>query len=122
MLPITVSNEKEKSLCPIRNVLANISGKWQILILLSLEDGSLRFSAVKRAVGDITQRVLTENLRSLERDGYLTRTVKPGPPIEVSYELTRLGNSLIPVLKPLVAWASDNFKAVTTARKKYDKH
>ncbi|GJM02791.1 MAG: transcriptional regulator [Rhodomicrobium sp.] len=120
MLPITVTNEKEKSLCPIRNVLANISGKWQMLILLSLEDGSLRFSAVKRAVGDITQRVLTENLRSLERDGYLTRTVRPGPPIEVSYELTPLGTALIPVLKPLVSWASENFNAVISARKTYD--
>lgn len=120
MLPITATNEIEKTLCPVRNVLANVSGKWQTLILLSLEDGPLRFSAIKRTVGDITQRVLTENLRMLERDGYLTRTVKPGPPIEVSYELTKLGFSLVEKIKPVVIWASNNYDKIVKSRKLYD--
>ena len=120
MLQITVTTKEEGGLCPIRNVLAKVSGKWQSLILLSLEDGPLRFSAIKRMVGDITQRVLTENLRSLERDGYLTRTVKPGPPVEVSYELTPLGVELVEVLKPLVLWASSSFNTVMESRAEYD--
>lgn len=120
MLQITVTNDDEKALCPIRNVLAKINGKWQPLIVLSLEDGSLRFSGVKRAIGDVTQRVLTENLRSLERDGYLNRTVRPGPPVEVYYELTPLGFSLLEVLKPLVIWAGKSFPEVMAARKEFD--
>lgn len=121
MLNVTARTEEEREACPIRNVLARINGKWQILILLALEDGSLRFAAIKRVVGDITQRVLTENLRSLERDGYLTRTVKPGPPVQVSYELTELGRSLLGVLKPLVLWAGDNAPTVVEARSRYDR-
>lgn len=120
MLQITVTNENEKALCPIRNVLAKINGKWQPLILLSLEDGPLRFSGVKRAIGDVTQRVLTENLRSLQRDGYLSRTVNAGPPVEVHYELTPLGQSLLDVMKPLVLWAGEKFPEVAAARDRFD--
>jgi DNA-binding HxlR family transcriptional regulator len=120
MLQITVTTDEESGLCPIRNVLARITGKWQSLILLSLEDGALRFSEVKRTVGDITQRVLTQNLRSLERDGFLTRTVKPGPPVEVSYELTSRGVTLVNVMKPLVLWAEDIFASVKNSRADYD--
>lgn len=121
MLPVTANNKLEAALCPIRNVLAYINGKWQVLILLSLEDGPLRFGALKRTVGDITQRVLTENLRSLERDGYLTRTVDGGPPVAVSYALTPLGQSLVEQLKSLVDWACGSFKQVTKSRTEYEK-
>jgi len=64
--------------------------------------------------------VLTENLRSLERDGYLTRAVKPGPPVEVSYELNELGETLVEALKPLEAWAARSYPAVKKARAAYD--
>lgn len=117
MLQITVTSEDESGLCPIRNVLAPVMGKWSSLILLALEDGPLRFSAVKRTIGDITQRVLTENLRTLERDTYVTRTVIPGPPVEVHYELTEMGVSLVERLKPLVAWAADHYDTVIAARR-----
>lgn len=120
MFPITANTKEEKALCPIRNVLANINGKWQPLILLSLEDGPQRFGAIKRLVGDITQRVLTENLRSLQRDGHLTRTVLPGPPLAVMYELTELGFSLVSAMQPLLDWASDSYPAVRAARQEYD--
>ena len=120
MLPITITPEDDSGLCPVRAVLASVSGKWQSLILRSLEDGALRFSAVKRAIGDITQRVLTENLRSLERDGYLTRSVDAGPPVAVSYELTDLGRSLVEVYKPLVLWAAEHIGTVKDARARYD--
>ena len=121
MLPVTANNKSEAALCPIRNVLAYINGKWQVLILLSLEDGPLRFGALKRTVGDITQRVLTENLRSLERDGYLSRTVDGGPPVAVSYALTPMGQSLVEQLKSLVDWACESFKQVTKSRAEYEK-
>ncbi len=121
MLQITVTTDEESGLCPIRNVLAKITGKWQSLILFSLEDGALRFSAVKRTIGDITQRVLTENLRSLEADGLITRTVDPGPPVAVSYELTALGRNLIEALKPLTLWAEKNFDVVMKSRSNFNK-
>lgn len=120
MLPITVTTDEQSGLCPVRNVLVYVSGKWQSLILLSLEDGPLRFNAIKRMVGDITQRVLTENLRSLERDGHIIRTVHPGPPLAVSYHLTPLGEQLIEVWKPVVFWAVDSFDEVMDARREYD--
>ena len=120
MLPVTETNKEEGEMCPVRNVLVKVSGKWPCLIILTLEDGAMRFGALKRTIGDISQRVLTENLRSLERDGYLTRTVHSGPPVAVSYELTRLGEDLLGVMKDLVAFASKSFPAVTKARKAYD--
>lgn len=120
MLPVTVLNSEEGQQCPIRNVLANVTGKWKFLIVLALEDGALRFGELKRVIGDVTQRVLTENLRALERDGYLTRTVNPGPPLAVSYELTELGQELMGILKPMVFWAADSFPKVKEARARYD--
>lgn len=121
MLRITVTSDEEGGLCPVRNVLANVTGKWSSLVLLSLEDGPLRFSQIKRTVGDITQRVLAENLRSLERDGYVTRSVKSGPPVEVSYALTAMGTELVHLLMPLALWAEERFDAVMRNRKAYDR-
>ena len=95
-------------------------GKWRMIIVLALEDGELRFAEVKRAVGDVTQRVLTENLRGLERDGYLTRTVRPGPPLAVSYKLTDRGQVLVQHFKPLVYWARDNIKDVKNSRVEFE--
>jgi len=120
MLQITAMTKEQIATCPIRNVLANVNGKWQPLILLALEDGPLRFAAVKRAIGDITQRVQTQNLRALERDGYLTRTVDPGPPVAVTYALTPLGQSLIGVVKPMVEWAALHQDEIRQARARYD--
>jgi DNA-binding HxlR family transcriptional regulator len=120
MLPITVTTDEESGLCPVRSILATVTGKWSSLILLALEDGPLRFSAIKRMIGDITQRVLTENLRALERDGYLTRLVISGPPVEVHYELTPLGADLLTHFVPLVSWAGEQYDAVQVARRAYD--
>ena len=120
MLPITVTTEAESGLCPVRTILITVMGKWSSLILLALEDGPQRFSAIKRMIGDITQRVLTENLRALERDGYLTRAVVPGPPVEVHYKLTPVGAGLVERFIPLVTWAVEHFETVQTARNAYD--
>ena len=120
MLDIGVANKAEASNCCIRSVLANVTGKWRMLLLLALEDGPMRFGALKRCLGDITQRVLTENLRGLERDGYLTRTVEPGPPVAVSYELSPMGRDFIDVLKPMVFWSHNQMETVKRARSNYD--
>ncbi len=120
MLDIGVASKAEASNCCIRSVLANVTGKWRMLLLFALEDGPMRFGAIKRCLGDITQRVLTENLRGLERDGYITRSVEPGPPVAVFYELTPMGNELMGALKPLVYWSHKQMDIVKSARNAYD--
>jgi DNA-binding HxlR family transcriptional regulator len=120
MLKVTVLTDEDAETCPVRQVLSKVTGKWQILLVLALEDGSLRFGELKRVVGDITQRVLTENLRSLERDGYLTRKVDPGPPIAVHYQLTTMGQGLLGPLKALVGWAAESHAEIRKSREAFD--
>lgn len=121
MLPVTALSKEEAEDCPIRQVLSQVTGKWQTLIVLVLEDGALRFGALRRAIGDVTQRVLTENLRKLERDGYITRSVDPGPPVAVSYALTRLGQELMEHMKSLAIWAAGRHQQVLESRSAYDR-
>ncbi|WP_254437428.1 winged helix-turn-helix transcriptional regulator [Ruegeria arenilitoris] len=92
-----------------------------MIIVLALEDEPKRFGDLKRCIGDVTQSVLTENLRGLQRDGYLTRTVDPGPPVAVSYELTPLGRSLLEILKPLVFWSHEQMDEVRQFRMQFDR-
>lgn len=120
MLPVTALSKGDADNCPVRQVLSQVTGKWQMLIILVLEDGALRFGALKRTVGDVTQRVLTENLRKLERDGYVKREVNPGPPVAVSYELTELGRELLDHLKPFTAWAASRHEVVVQSRTDYE--
>ena len=121
MLPIGVANKAEASNCSIRSVLSNVTGKWRMIIILALEDEPKRFGDLKRCIGDVTQSVLTENLRALQRDGYLTRSVDPGPPVGVSYALTPLGRNLLAMLKPLVFWSHDTMDEVRQKRMEYDR-
>ena len=118
LLPVT--NESEALQCPIRSILSKVTGKWQIVILLTLENGPLRFGQLRRAVGDITQRVLTENLRGLQRDGYLSRTVHEGPPVAVFYELTPQGKSIVARMWPLVDWADQHMETIKVTRKNFE--
>ncbi|WP_417839991.1 winged helix-turn-helix transcriptional regulator [Tritonibacter scottomollicae] len=120
MLNVTALTKQEVDQCPVRQVLSRVTGKWQVLILLALEGEPLRFGALKRTIGDITQRVLTQNLRSLERDGYLTRTVSAGPPLAVTYALTELGKGVVMPLKSLVVWAADNHGDILKKRAEFD--
>ena len=106
--------------CPVRNVLNRALGKWHMLILYELSQGPMRFNALRRAIGDVTQRVLTENLRNLERDGYLTRDVDPGPPVAVTYTLTPMGHELADLHKGLMSWAVTRLPDVEDARATYD--
>lgn len=111
------TNQAER--CPVRDVLDCIGDRWSLLALLALAGGTLRFTEVKRAIGDISQRMLAQTLRSLERDGYVTRTVHPTVPPKVEYTLTDLGRSLLGKVKPLIAWADENHARVRKARKAY---
>ncbi|MGI6230534.1 MAG: winged helix-turn-helix transcriptional regulator [Tractidigestivibacter sp.] len=90
--------------CPVETTLTLISNRWRVLILRDLMDGPRRFTQLKRSIGGISQKVLTQNLRAMEADGILTRTVFPEVPPHVEYELTDLGRSLKPILDALKDW------------------
>ena len=85
----------------VSELLSRVLGKWSVLVVSVLADGSLRFSEIRRALGSISQRMLTLTLRGLERDGLVTRTVTPSIPPRVDYELTALGRSLIDTVNGL---------------------
>lgn len=106
--------------CPIRNVLDKVGNKWSLLVLVALNQRKLRFMELKRLIGDITQRVLTQTLRNLERDGYVARKVYPTSPPTVEYWLTPLGESLLKPMFALITWANSRFDEVLEARKSYD--
>ncbi|WOS61443.1 winged helix-turn-helix transcriptional regulator [Sinorhizobium fredii] len=106
--------------CPVRDVMDNIGGKWNSLMILSLADGPLRFSQLRRLIPDISQRMLTQTLRDLQRDGYLSRTVYPTQPPSVEYGLTDLGRSFLVVLKLFVDWSLENHDAIRKARAEFD--
>ena len=106
--------------CPSRLLLDRISDKWVTLVICSLEDGPQRFSEVSRRLAGVSQKMLTQTLRSLERDGLVTRTVTASVPVTVTYELTGLGHSLQRVIHGLKDWAESNMGEVLAARSSYD--
>ena len=106
--------------CPVRDVLDHIAAKWTTLILISLARAPRRFSEVRRALPDISKRMLTQSLRDLERDGMVTRHVFPTKPPSVEYRLSPLGRSVLTPLSGLVQWAEGSHDAIRTARVRYD--
>lgn len=90
----------------VENTLRIIGGKWKPLILYLLREGSLRYSSLQKSIAGITQKMLTQQLRQLESDGLLTRHVYPVVPPHVEYQLTKKGNSLLPLLKAMAQWGS----------------
>ncbi len=106
--------------CPIRDVLDRVGDKWSVLIVKSLVGGPRRFGALRREIEDISQRMLTETLRHLQRDGLVSRTVYPTTPPAVEYALTPLGQSLHSALDTLAQWSSHNHGTIRTARVAYD--
>jgi DNA-binding HxlR family transcriptional regulator len=106
--------------CPVRNVLDQISGKWRTLLIVALTDGPLRFGALKRALPDISQRMLTQSLRELQRDGLIARRVYPTVPPSVDYRLTDIGRSLLEPLAGLIGWAEERAEAIAAARQDFD--
>jgi len=106
--------------CPSRRLLDRMSDKWVTLVLCALEDEPQRYSQLARTIAGVSQKMLTQTLRSLERDGMLTRTVTPTVPVTVTYELTGLGRSLLVVFAGLKDWAESHMDAVLEARASYD--
>lgn len=104
----------------VSEVLNRVSDKWSVLVIVAIRERPLRFSALKREVGGISQQMLTSTLRTLERDGLVTRTVMPTTPPQVSYALTDLGRSLSNTLRQLAEWSIDNLATIHESRRRYD--
>jgi DNA-binding HxlR family transcriptional regulator len=104
----------------IGDVLARVGDKWSVLVVSRLGAGPLRFNELRRAIGGISQRMLTLTLRGLERDGLITRTVFPTIPPRVDYALTPLGRDLLTPVSALGAWAIRNQPKIARARKEFD--
>ena len=114
------SDDNNPGNCPVRDVLDHLSGKWSTLLLQVLGEGPHRFGALKRAVPEISQRMLTQTLRDLERDGFLTRHVFPTKLPSVEYRLTALGESFLLPLRGLLVWVENQHGEIRRARKRYD--
>ena len=106
--------------CPIRQVMQGIFGKWSTLLLQCLGERPYRFGELRRLVPDISQRMLTQTLRELERDGYIYRKVYATKPPGVEYGLNALGASMLVPLNDLIVWANDHFEQVDAARRQFD--
>jgi len=104
----------------VSEVLARVGDKWTVLVVTVLGEGPKRFNELRRALGSISQRMLTLTLRCLERDGLVTRTVFPTVPPRVDYELTQLGHSLLEPVSRLGLWARQNRSAMERARQRFD--
>ncbi|MEZ0090272.1 winged helix-turn-helix transcriptional regulator [Streptacidiphilus sp. EB129] len=106
--------------CPGRQVLDRVGDKWSALMLRALSDEPQRYSELLRGVPGVSQKMLTQTLRAMERDGLVARQVTPSVPVRVDYELTPLGRSLIPVIDVLSAWAREHIDEIRSARSQYD--
>ena len=102
------------------DVLARVGDKWSVLVVTRLGNGPMRFNALRRAIGGISQRMLTLTLRGLERDGLVTRTVFPTIPPRVDYALTPLGRDLLKPVSARGEWALRNQPKIARAREKFD--
>ncbi len=102
--------------CPIMTTIAMISDKWKVVILCKLRGGTMRFNELMRALKGVSQRVLTQQLRELEYDGLITRTIYAEVPPRVEYSLSELGHSLVPVLDQLEVWARSHCDQILECR------
>jgi DNA-binding HxlR family transcriptional regulator len=106
--------------CRAREVLDRVGDKWSLYVVTLLGNGTMRFSELQRAIEGITPRMLTVTLRTLERDGLVTRTVYPVVPPRVEYDLTPIGGTLLEAVTPLVEWADAHLADIDAARVEYD--
>ncbi len=110
----------DSSHCPIRHVLDRFGDKWSILVLELLNEGGiLRFNEISKNIGDISQKMLTVTLRSLEADSLISRKIYPEVPPRVEYSLTNLGRTLLPHIDGLASWAYENMSTIIKNREKY---
>lgn len=109
--------------CPIRNILARICDKWSLLVLYTLkQEPIMRFNTLQKNIPDISQKMLTTTLRTLEDDGFVTRKVYAVVPPRVEYSLTERALSLLPYIDQLTAWAKDNMDFILKDREKNNKN
>ncbi len=106
--------------CELRDVLDRVGDKWSVLIMAMLGTGPRRYSDLRRSIDGISQRMLTLTLRSLERDGLVTRTVTPTTPPRVDYDLTAVGRTLSREVGALISWAEQHREYIAVARRTYD--
>ena len=106
--------------CPTRQMLDRIGDKWTVLVVQVLDQGPVRFNGLKRRIGGVSQKMLAQTLRHLERDGLVSRRVFPTTPVTVEYALTPLGRTLVGALSPLIAWSEGKIAEVETARAAFD--
>ena len=106
--------------CPTRQVMETIGGKWAALLVHALADGPRRHAQLRTRVAGVSQKMLTQTLRELERDGLVTRTVTAEVPVRVDYALTPLGRTLVPVLRALKDWSETHIEQVLAAREVFD--
>jgi DNA-binding HxlR family transcriptional regulator len=107
------------STCPSREVFDMIADKWAGLVLNALAEGPQRHGELRRRIAGVSQKMLTQTLRELERDGIVSRSVTASVPVRVDYELTPLGRSLAPLLTDLKRWAESHIAEIRTARAAY---
>ncbi|MDR3286236.1 MAG: helix-turn-helix transcriptional regulator [Prevotellaceae bacterium] len=108
-------------ICPIRDILSRLGDKWSLLALVTLNaNGTMRFNEIKKSIGDISQRMLSVTLRSLEKDGIVIRKIYPEVPPRVEYNLTKSGESLMFHLKNLIDWTLENEQSIIASREAYD--
>ena len=106
--------------CPSRQVLDALSDKWVTLVLTALSGEPRRYSELSRTIAGVSQKMLTQTLRTLERDGLITRTITPSVPVRVDYELTSLGRTLLPVVRAIKNWSESHIAEIHAARAGYD--
>jgi DNA-binding HxlR family transcriptional regulator len=106
--------------CPTHKLLSRISDKWVSLTLVALAGGPQRYSELTRTMAGISQKMLTQTVRALERDGIIARTAHPSVPVRVDYRLTPLGETLLPVMRQIKAWAEQHIEEVEEARDYFD--
>ena len=107
--------------CPSRQLLDRLSDKWVGLVIQSLRRGPRRYSEIARTVAGVSQKMLTQTLRGLERDGLVSRSVTASVPVRVDYELTDLGRSLLPVMTAVSTWAERHMGEVREHREVFDR-
>ncbi|WP_439473132.1 winged helix-turn-helix transcriptional regulator [Brevundimonas sp.] len=106
--------------CPTRQLLDRIADKWTTLLLTTLDGGEMRFNALKRRIEGVSQKMLSQTLRQMERDGLVLRHVEATVPVSVTYEITPLGRTLVAALTPMIDWAETRMGDVEAARRAYD--
>jgi DNA-binding HxlR family transcriptional regulator len=108
-------------ICPVRNVVARFGNKWSLLVVLVLsEHGTLRFTDLRKLIPDISSRMLSSTLHTLESDALVQRTAYPTVPPRVEYNLTEIGQSLVPLILQLTEWAQANMKQIIEHRNHFE--